>query len=433
MLPKTVFATAWGFSSRRLHVALLLTGCAGMLASGVQATTVVKGGSTGPAVTQTEVLQSANVAPMLGEDSAVRMRAAEERYGMIVAKGGWPKLAKIGLKKGAVGDAVALLNKRLYTEGYLRAEAVQGDYLTIYTTATQDAVTRFQRNHGLAATGKIDQSTLNELNVPANVRLQAIRVNIPRLDIYSKDLGSRYLVVNVPAQQIETVSNGKVYSRHNAIVGRPERPTPVVMTALSQVKFNPYWNAPASIVERDIIPKMRGGTRILEDMNIKVFQGVGGPEVDPGDIDWSEAIVDDFHFRQEPGPENAMATAKIEFTSPFGIYLHDTPEKQLFKSGRRFYSSGCVRVENMPLLVNWVLNSQDGFNRDKIATMAETLERLDVKIETPPQLRVAYLTAWPVGETVAFRSDIYELDSSGFTVGQPMPVGEESDDGCAMS
>jgi hypothetical protein len=201
------------------------------------------------------------------------------------------------------------------------------------------------------------------------------------------------------------------------------------MTALTQVKFNPYWNAPASIVERDIIPKMAGGTRVLEDMNIKVFKGVGGPEVDPGDVDWSEAVADDYHFRQEPGPENAMATAKVEFKSPFGIYLHDTPEKALFKSGRRFYSSGCVRVEKMPVLVNWVLNNQEGFNRDKIATMAETLERLDVDIATPPQLRVTYLTAWPVGNTVAFRNDVYDLDQSGFTVGQPMPVGEESDEG----
>ena len=87
---------------------------------------------------------------------------------------------------------------------------------------------------------------------------------------YSKDLGDRYIVVNVPAQQIETVEGNRVFSRHNAIVGRPLRPTPVVMTALSEIKFNPYWNAPASIVERDIIPKIMGGnTSILQKMNMK--------------------------------------------------------------------------------------------------------------------------------------------------------------------
>ena len=125
-----------------------------------------------------------------------------------------------------------------------------------------------------------------------------------------------------------------------------------------------------------------------------------------------------------------MATAKIEFSSPFGIYLHDTPEKQMFNYNNRFYSSGCIRIQNMPQLVNWVLNGQDGYNPDRIATMAKTLERLDLPLQTPPQLRVAYLTAWPAaGGTVAFRNDIYQMDGSGFIVGQPMPVGEMSPDG----
>ncbi len=385
--------------------------------------------NTGPATTKTEILVGKNVAPMLTVGSALALRQAEERYGEIAANGGWPKVTKTGLKKGSDGDAVATLNQRLYIEGYLRVEATQGDYATVFTTATQDALARFQRNNGINITGQVDSATLAALNVPAKERLRTIRENIPRLEIYETNLGSRYLVVNVPAQQIETVQNGRVYSRHNAIVGRPERPTPVVMTALSQVKFNPYWNAPASIVERDIIPKMKGGMQVLKDMNIKVFEGVGGPEIDPSTVDWSHAIADNYHFRQEPGPGNAMATAKIEFTSPFGIYLHDTPERQLFKTANRFYSSGCVRVDRMDVMLNWVLNGQDGYNEAKIATTAETLERLDVPLTAPPQLRVVYLTAWPVGNTVAFRPDVYDLDGTEFTVGQPMPVGEMSAEG----
>ncbi len=382
-----------------------------------------------PAVTKSEILAGKNVVPMLQDQSGAALLAAEERYGGIVAKGGWNKLAKAGLKKGATGSAVAELNKRLWSEGYLRTEATQGEFAEVFTTATQDALQRYQINQGLAASGVLDANTLAALNVPAKVRLQTIRANIPRLQVYEQGLGNRYLVVNVPSQQVEAVNNGRVYSRHNAIVGRPERPTPVVMTSVAEVKFNPYWNAPASIVERDILPKIASGNKWLEDMNMKVFEGVGGPEIDPRDVDWDNAVVDNYHFRQEPGPENAMATAKIEFLSPFGIYLHDTPEKQLFKSGRRFYSSGCVRVEKIAVLIEWLLNGQDGFGSAKISSMAETLERLDVKVNVQPQLRVVYLTAWPVGNTVAFRNDIYDLDASGFTVGQPMPVGEESPEG----
>jgi L,D-transpeptidase YcbB len=386
--------------------------------------------NNGPAVSQTEVVAEQAQIPMLTPNSSNLLQSAEQRYAAIASRGGFPKVPRGTFKKGSKGDGVGILNQRLFMEGYLRPEGAQGDFAKIFTSATEDSVKRYQRNLGLAVTGKVDANTLFQLNVDVSERLAAIRANIPRLEVYEQDLGDRYLVVNVPAQQAETVNGGHVFSRHNVIVGKPERPSPVVMTPLAEVKFNPYWNAPVSIVERDIIPKLQSGTRILTDMDIKVFAGVGGPEIDPSTIDWSSAIPDDYAFRQEPGPANAMATAKIEFPSPFGIYLHDTPERQLFKTNNRFYSSGCVRVDKMPLLVRWVLDGQDGFGEAKISTMAETLERLDVPLIDPPQLRVAYLTAWPATKnTVAFRHDVYELDGTGFTVGQPMPVGETSPDG----
>lgn len=384
--------------------------------------------NAGKVTTATEVLVNQNVQPMLAYGGVEAMRAAAAKYAAIVSSGGWPKVPKGAYKKGSDGKGVAALNQRLFIEGYVRPEAAEGEFAGIVTTATQDGLARFQRNHGLAATGQVDGPTLYALNVPAADRLAAIRANIPRIEEYSKDLGDRYIVVNIPAQQIEAVNGGRVYSRHNAIVGRPARPTPVVMTALSDINFNPYWNAPPSIVERDIIPKMlSGNSRILEQMNMKVFDGVGGPEVNPRRINWRRAVVDNYHFRQEPGGDNAMATAKINFPSPFGIYLHDTPEKQLFGAGSRLFSSGCVRVEKVAILLNWILNGQDGFDPNRIEYMAQSLERQDVKLLAPPQLRVAYLTAWPTSDgIVAFRGDVYGLDGTGFVVGQPLPVGEKS-------
>src|SRR6185295_5625807 len=113
---------------------------------------------------------------------------------------------------------------------------------------------RFQRNHGLAPSGKVERTTVEALNVPAVVRLAALRSNLPRIEEYSKDLGERYIVVNIPAAQLETVFGRTVYSRHNIIAGKPDRPSPVVSTHISDLNFNPYWHAPASIVARDIIP-----------------------------------------------------------------------------------------------------------------------------------------------------------------------------------
>ncbi len=396
--------------------------------------------SGGKATTVTEIVMDENVSPMLSPVGALGLQAALSRYQAIVAAGGWPTVPNVNLKKGAEGEAVAALNRRLFVEDYVRREATEGEFAAVFTTATAEALTRFQRNHGLKVSGALDSATAKALNVPATRRLATIRANIPRLDEYSKDVGPRYIIVNVPAAQLETVAGGRVYSRHNIIVGRPSRPTPVVMTTLSEINFNPYWNAPASIVERDIIPKMlKGGARsVMTQMNMKVFEGVGGPEIDPESVDWERAIADDFHFRQEPGGSNAMATAKISFPSPFGIYLHDTPEKHLFAAGQRFFSSGCVRVEQVQTFLNWILSGQDYFdvtNQDSIdesliAELGQSLERRDVKLTNPPQLRVTYLTAWTNtrGE-VNFRPDIYALDGTGFVMGQPLPVGEMGEDG----
>ena len=385
-------------------------------------------GSGGKVTTETAVLNDGSVAPFITADSPAAIQAMADKYAAIVSAGGWPRLPKGNLKTGSKGRNVAILNQRLSIEGYLPGGAAKGEQSELFTSATEEALKQFQRNHGLAVTGRVDGPTLLALNVPAERRLATIRANIRRLAEYSKDLGNRYIVVNIPAQQIETVSDGKVYSLHNAIVGRQSRPTPVVMTPLTVIRFNPYWNAPASIVERDILPRMisKGPSKVMREMNMKVFDGVGGPEIDPDTVKWRRVRVDDYHFRQEPGGSNAMATAKIEFNSPFGIYLHDTPEPHLFNTGSRFYSSGCVRVDGVAVMLDWILQGQDGLDSPRIAELAKTNERLDTTLANPPQLRVAYLTAWPAKDGVAaFRPDVYELDGTGFVVGQPLPVGEK--------
>ena len=100
---------------------------------------------------------------------------------------------------------------------------------TRYDGITERAVIRFQKNHGLEPTGKVGKQTVAALNVSARARLAALYANLPRVQEYSRDLADRYLVVNIPAAQLEAVSGGSVYSRHNIIVGKPDRPSPVVI------------------------------------------------------------------------------------------------------------------------------------------------------------------------------------------------------------
>jgi hypothetical protein len=116
--------------------------------------------------------------------------------------------------------------------------------------------------------------------------------------------------------------------------------------------------------------------------------------------------------------------------SPFGIYLHDTPTKSLFTTAARYLSSGCVRVEQVQVLINWILNGQDGWNPGRIDQVKASEERMDVKVANPPQVRTVYLTSWVNGAgQVNFRSDVYDMDGTGFVVGQPLAPGDLSDDG----
>ena len=160
------------------------------------------------------------------------------------------------LDKGDKSDAVVLLRQRLAIEGYLPTESLAIEKPDKFDGDVKSAVKAFQANHGLAPTGKVDDRTLAELNVPAFARLETLRINRPRVATYMDGLGPRYILVNIPSAQLEAVNFGTVFSRHNVVVGKLDRPSPTVVSKVSEINFNPYWNAPVSIVGRDIIPKL---------------------------------------------------------------------------------------------------------------------------------------------------------------------------------
>lgn len=394
-------------------------------------TSNIGGNKAGKAVTKTEVFADRSVTPMVSTTSAGAMANAISRYEAIAAQGGWGTISTRGLAKGDDGDAVVALKRRLAAEGYLSADSLSGDTGVWYTAAVEKAVAQYQANNGLAVTGKTDKATVNALNISVSQRLATMRANLPRLQEYSKGLADRYIIVNVPALQLEAVNSNKVFSRHNVIAGSPKRPTPVTISQVSDINFNPYWNVPVSIVERDLLPRIRrSGISVFRDMKMRIYDGWNGPEVDPKRVDWDYVTADRYFFRQDPGEENSMASVKINFVSPFGIYLHDTPTKSLFTTGARYLSSGCVRVEQVQVLINWILNGQDGWSPGRIDQVKASQERLDVKVANPPQVRTVYLTSWANGAgQVNFRSDVYDLDRTGFVVGQPLAPGELSDDG----
>lgn len=375
------------------------------------------------------IAQGEQILPILGARSEEALLAAIARYEIVANRGGWPTLnSGQTLARGSSGPAVETLRYRLSLEGYLPAMSVPA--ASAMDEQLVEAVQRFQRNHGLMVSGRVDEATRRALNVPVEARLKTLRANLPRVQQYVKGLGDRYVIVNIPGAQLETVENGYVYSRHNAIAGMLERPTPVVLSQIDHLVFNPYWTAPESIVRRDIIPEVRKDPGFLRRMNIRIFDGWNGPEVDPKTVDWDTVAPNRYVFRQDPGENNAMASVKIHFPNNHLVYLHDTPTRNLFSRAERFFSSGCVRVDDVHVMTEWLVKHEPDWDRRRIeALIASGEENYDLHLSNPIPLRLAYLTAWATPDgNVHFRPDFYELDDTGFVVGQPDPVKPEQNE-----
>ncbi len=345
--------------------------------------------------------------PIFSPQTVTYIEQAVGQYSNIVAQGGWPVVpATKKLKLGVSDPDVAILRKRLMVSGDLSASAGISDSFDSYVDA---AVKRFQARHGLPVDGVLGKYSYAAMNVSAPVRLGQLQTNLVRLRSMSGFLGGRYVMVNIPAAQIEAVDNDRVVLRHTAIVGKIDRQTPILNSAINEVIINPYWNAPESIVRKDIIPLMRKNPQYLADNSIRIL-GPNG-EIDPTTIDWSTEDAAKFRFRQDPGKINAMASVKINFPNPHATYMHDTPQQSLFNKLMRFDSSGCVRVQNVRDLVTWLLRDTPGWDRQRFEATIKSGESTPVQLAQPVPVYFTYISAWSTGDGVAhFRDDIYRRD-----------------------
>jgi murein L,D-transpeptidase YcbB/YkuD len=329
----------------------------------------------------------------------------------IVAKGGWPEVAQADrLRLGSRHPSVSALRKRLTLSGDLDASAGASD---IYDSYVEAGVRRFQARHGISVDGVVREQTLRMLNVPAAVRLAQLRTNLVRLRSLSGNLGSRFVVCNIPAARIEAIEGGVAVSRHTAVAGKVDRPSPDINSRIVEVNFNPYWTVPVSIVRRDLIPKMQAEPDYLTANKIRIFD-MRGEELTPSQINWYTEEAVNYRFKQDPGDLNSLGSMRINFPSKDGVYMHDTPAKGLFGEDMRFHSSGCVRVQNVRELVNWLLIETPNWSRQEIDAVVKSGERKDAKVSRPVPLYWVYVTAWATPDGVTqFREDIYNRDGLG--------------------
>jgi murein L,D-transpeptidase YcbB/YkuD len=350
--------------------------------------------------------------PILSAQAAAATEEAIGRYRDIVARGGWAPL-RIGerLRVGARGPAVVALRQRLIMSGDLDPAA---GALPTYDSYVEAGVRRFQARHGLSATGAINAATLTALNISAEIRLRQLEINLVRLRAYSGNLGHRYVIVNIPAALVETVEEGQVVSRHAAGVGKIDRQSPVMNARITEVNFNPFWTVPASIIKKDLIPKMREEPDYLTRNKIRIFNGQGH-ELSPRQVNWHSDEATRYMFKQDPGGEvNSMGFVRINIPNPHGVYMHDTPSKGIFGDDFRFVSSGCVRVQNIRDYIQWLLRDTSGWDRENIDATFKSGQRLDAKLAQPVNVYWTYITAWATADgVVQFRDDIYNRDGLG--------------------
>ena len=160
------------------------------------------------------------------------------------------------------------------------------------------------------------------------------------------------------------------------------------------------------------MPLMRENPNYLTENNIRLFDG-NGNEVPPTSVDWSAAEAPDLMFRQDPGKINAMASTKINFHNPHAVYLHDTPQKNLFFEEVRFESSGCVRVQNVHELSLWILKNNPEWDRRRMEEVINTREMTPIAVNGPVPIYMNYITAWATSDRVVqFRDDIYQRDGA---------------------
>jgi murein L,D-transpeptidase YcbB/YkuD len=372
---------------------------------------------------RTDRIDSATVAALSSPDLAnalgglrpqfpgyVALQKDLEHYRELTARGPWPNVPEgKTLKPGDSAEAARLqaLRARLAVEDLIDAPAdtaapVDSDAApttapvarATYDSALAGAVAEFQRRHGIEVDSALGRETVNALNVPVDYRLGQIAASLERYRWLPRQLGGRFIVVNVPAFRLEAYDGGDRVLDMKVIVGAEyeDRATPAFSDSMQYVVFRPYWNVPDSIAVKEIWPKIKADPGYMERSGFETFKDGGKTRL-----------------RRRPGEQNDLGLVKFLFPNDFNVYLHDTPQRTLFKRDVRAFSHGCIRVERPADLAAWVL----GWPKDRVEQAMESGDdNQQVSLETKIPVYITYVTAYSEEGQLYFGNDLYSRDTA---------------------
>ncbi len=226
-------------------------------------------------------------------------------------------------------------------------------------TSLVSKVKEAQKQFVLISDGKIRTTLLEELNVPLSKRLAELQIAINYyrwLSCFSQYRST--IVVNIPAAYLKVYRNNEVLLEMRIIVGKKTTPTPTLLSTVNEVILYPYWHVPYSIATKELLPRIKQSASYIENGNYQVLNK-DGKIVDPYSINWHALSASNFPYiiRQSTGCDNALGLLKLNFYSPDGVYLHDTPDKNLFALNKRYFSHGCMRMEKPMEMGHFILKN----------------------------------------------------------------------------
>lgn len=341
-----------------------------------------------------------------------RLMAAKQRLERLLGQGGWgPAVNASVLRPGDSGPGVVALRNRLIAMGYMKRSAA-GDY----DAALQQAVQAFQIDHGLASDGVAGDSTLSQINIPVETRLEQVIVAMERERWLGADRGKRHVLVNITDFHASIIDDGKVTFETRSVVGMNahDRRTPEFSDMMDHMILNPTWNVPRSIAVKEYLPKLQKNPNAVSYLKLLDQRGRTVPR---DAVDFNEFTEKTFPFdiKQPPSRRNALGLVKFMFPNRYNIYLHDTPEKHLFARSNRAFSHGCIRLNDPFDFAYALLARQESDPKAFFQSVLATGRETRVDLRQPIPVHLIYRTAFTQAKgRIQFRRDVYGRDAEIF-------------------
>ncbi|MGA9889830.1 MAG: L,D-transpeptidase family protein, partial [Candidatus Acidiferrales bacterium] len=288
----------------------------------------------------------------------------------------------------------------------------------VYQAPLVDAVKSFQNRHGRTPDGRIGAQTLADLNVPLASRVRQMQLTLERWRWLPLSYNAAPIVVNIPEFRLRAYDEGfRIGLTMNVVVGKAyDHSTPVFEDSMAYVVFRPYWNVPYSIAKSEMFSKIARDPDYLTKKGFEVVNSRQQP-IASGPLtseDLAQLRAGKLFIRQLPGPKNSLGLVKFIFPNDYSVYMHDSPEQQLFSRSRRDFSHGCIRLERPADLAVWVLRNNPGWAAEKVRTaMASGTNNQQVNLTRPVPVLIVYATVIVAADgTVHFYDDIYGHDAA---------------------